>query len=250
MPTAGDQLPPDHTALARRIAALERDVRELRAAKRAAATTVTSGQFAVTRPDGAPVLGTGRWPSGLYGTEMRRDSGVPALSVSGQDPAYGDMIRIYSRSGAVIAMDDAYADRYLGRPSIPMPWQPTPTAWNYNSTAMDVAWVSAQRVQCAVLYLATQMFAPAGATAEAELRAFTAGAWTVWDTWTAAGGGAGAWTTRETTRPMDGLGHFQHVSWEVRHRRSAGTGAVYTTVLGGYQRHTFTADEVPAAPAE
>ncbi|MGW6739732.1 hypothetical protein ACWGDX_03115 [Streptomyces sp. NPDC055025] len=43
MPTAGDHLPVGPTDMARRVAALEREVRELRAARRAAHTTVTTG---------------------------------------------------------------------------------------------------------------------------------------------------------------------------------------------------------------
>lgn len=50
MPTAGDQLPGDATALARRLAALEREVRELRAARRAEFTAVGSGGITVQAP--------------------------------------------------------------------------------------------------------------------------------------------------------------------------------------------------------
>ncbi|MFH9977953.1 hypothetical protein ACH4ND_01570 [Streptomyces sp. NPDC017179] len=50
MPRQVDQLPADATSLARRVRALERDLAELRASRRAAHTTLSSGVFQVLRP--------------------------------------------------------------------------------------------------------------------------------------------------------------------------------------------------------
>lgn len=55
MPRQLDQLPPDATSLARRMAALEREVRELRAARRM--ETATVGTLKVYADDGTTLLG-------------------------------------------------------------------------------------------------------------------------------------------------------------------------------------------------
>jgi hypothetical protein len=74
MPRQIDQLPPDATSLARRLAALERDMRELRAARRMTAASV--GTLKVYADDGTTLLaelgpeagadgGGGLWTRGL-----------------------------------------------------------------------------------------------------------------------------------------------------------------------------------------
>ncbi|MFJ6293186.1 hypothetical protein ACIQJX_07480 [Streptomyces griseoviridis] len=80
MPTAADQLPSDPTTLARRLAALEREVRELRASRRAAHTTVSTGSIRAVRPGAtvpdavmAPDLGDG---SGLGGFQTNSPDGA------------------------------------------------------------------------------------------------------------------------------------------------------------------------------
>ncbi|MCA1841911.1 MAG: hypothetical protein LC792_01720 [Actinobacteria bacterium] len=248
MPTAGDQVPDDITGLARRIAALEREVRELRAAKRASKTAVTSGQFAVITPDGRQIFGVGQWDAnGHYGALIRRDDGSLALTVSGQESARSDMIRIYPRDNDddPIISDDAWSGRYLGRPSLPIPWQPTSIAAAYTSATMGTAWIARQRVQNPVFNVLCQTFCPASTNAALELTALIGSATVVWDSWTAAGGGSGAWTNHEITVPMHGTNYFQLVQWELRHRRSSGTGTIQTNVMGGYQRNTVGPEEIP-----
>ncbi|MGW1102702.1 hypothetical protein [Streptomyces sp. NPDC002540] len=56
MPRHLDQLPPDITSLSRKIAALRRELRELRAAKRAAYTTVTNGKTVYASEDGWEIV--------------------------------------------------------------------------------------------------------------------------------------------------------------------------------------------------
>ncbi|MFE7398859.1 hypothetical protein [Streptomyces sp. NPDC057557] len=51
-----DQLPPDITTISRKIAALQRELRELRAAKRAAYTTVTNGKTTYASEDGWEIV--------------------------------------------------------------------------------------------------------------------------------------------------------------------------------------------------
>ncbi|MFJ1653708.1 hypothetical protein ACIOC2_20420 [Streptomyces sp. NPDC088337] len=50
MPRQVDQLPSDATSLARRVRALEREMRELRASRRAGRTTITDGAMSLFRP--------------------------------------------------------------------------------------------------------------------------------------------------------------------------------------------------------
>ncbi|MER8083854.1 hypothetical protein ABTZ57_01495 [Streptomyces sp. NPDC094048] len=56
MPRHLDQLPPDITTMSRKIAALQRELRELRAAKRAAYTTVTNGKTTYASEDGWEIV--------------------------------------------------------------------------------------------------------------------------------------------------------------------------------------------------
>lgn len=56
MPRRLDQLPADASSLARKIADLERQVKELRAAKRAAHTTVASGNLVITSENGWQII--------------------------------------------------------------------------------------------------------------------------------------------------------------------------------------------------
>ncbi|UWM52064.1 hypothetical protein N0X72_25300 [Streptomyces carpaticus] len=246
-----------------RIRMLEQQVRELsgRANMRPALNIVRGGPvsvgeggyFAAYAPNGTAVFGTGHWTgSGRYGLAIRRESGAMAID-SGSDGSADGMIRVLSRSGSVIVMDDAYADGYLGRPSIPIPWQPTSSSSTSSST-MTSAWLAAQRVQCPVWYLHTESYAPPGATVRVEVQALQGGQWSTWDTWTVTGGAAGQWSERHITRPMTAP-HMTHVTWRIRHQVASGTGQVITNVYGSYQRNTFSADEAPpnaaiaAAPA-
>ncbi|MFJ4738697.1 hypothetical protein [Streptomyces sp. NPDC088775] len=56
MPRHLDQLPPDITTMSRKIASLQRDLRELRAAKRAAYTTVTNGKTTYASESGWEIV--------------------------------------------------------------------------------------------------------------------------------------------------------------------------------------------------
>jgi hypothetical protein len=69
MPTRADQLPGGPTALARRIAALEREVRELRAARRLPHSALSTGAVSLLGPEGevlaevTPAFGGGPHPA-------------------------------------------------------------------------------------------------------------------------------------------------------------------------------------------
>ncbi|MFD7508114.1 hypothetical protein ACFV5N_02020 [Streptomyces sp. NPDC059853] len=238
-----------------RIRDLEQQVRQLngRANMRPALNLIRGGPvsvgeggyFAAYAPNGTAVFGTGHWTgSGRYGLAIRRESGAMALD-SGSDSSADGMIRLFTRGGQVMVMDDHFADGYLGRPSIPIPWQPT-SASSTSSSTMVSAWLAAQRVQCAVWYLHTESYAPPNATARVEVQAQQGGQWETWDSWSIAGGAAGQWSERHITRPMTAP-HMTHVTWRIRHQVASGTGTAHTNVYGGYQRNTFSADEAPNA---
>ncbi|MFF0744221.1 hypothetical protein ACFYVL_27865 [Streptomyces sp. NPDC004111] len=243
-----------------RIRALEQQVRQLtgRAQIRPAldqvlhgdVTVGEGGRLLVQDPDGTNIVETGQSAAGDWFVRLRRDNGSPALGV-GANTYTGDetkqMVRIFSRNGAAVVMDDYYSDEYLGRPSIPIPWQPSyPTTSSANPVT---AWIALGRVQCAVFYVAAEVYAPPNATVTVDIETRPPGGdWENWETWTVTGTAAGRWEARELTRPMHGIPHFTHTMWRLRHHVSKGTGQAMTVVLGGYQRHTFTAAETPDPP--
>ncbi|MFI5808873.1 hypothetical protein [Streptomyces sp. NPDC051561] len=247
-----------------RIRALEQQVRELtgRAQTRPAldkilhgdVTVGEGGRLLVQDPDGTHIFETGQAPQGDWFVRLRRDTGAVALGV-GANTYTGDdtrqMVRMFSRTGQAVVMDDYYADEYLGRPSIPIPWQPTTTV-SSTATAPVTAWLAAQRVQCAVFYLTAEMWCPANTTVTAELEFRGPGdaGYESWQTWTATAGAAGKWESLVVARPMHRIAHFSHVTWRLRHHVVKGTGTVVTQVIGSYQRNTQTAAETPDPPVQ
>lgn len=247
-----------------RIRTLEQQVRELtgRAQTRPALDKVLhgdvtigeGGRLLVQDPDGTNILATGQSAAGDWFVTLRRDNGTPALSIGANsyqgDEATNQMVRAYTRNGVPFLMDDYYTGEYLGRPSIPIPWQPTTTV-SSTSTTPITAWLAATRVQCAVAYLTAEIWCPANASVTAEIECRTPGAtgYETWQTWTFTAGATGKWESFTLTRPMHGIAFFTHVTWRLRHHVSKGTGTVVTQVLGSYQRNTFTTAEIPDPPA-
>ncbi|MFB7900199.1 hypothetical protein ACFC1B_28210 [Streptomyces xiamenensis] len=241
-----------------RIRMLEAQVRELsgRANMRPALNTILGGPvsvgdggyFEAIAPGGARIFSTGRFGNGRYGVAIRRDGGALALD-AGSDTSAAGMIRLFSRGGYPIVTDDVYADDYLGRPSIPIPWQPT-TGNSTSSSGLVVAWTTGQRVQCAVFYLGVETWAPSGTSGRVEVQCRPDGdpEWQTWESWTVTGGSAGQWTSRQITRPMHGIPYFLHANWRIRQQVTAGAGPIATNVLGSYQRNTFSAAEAPTPP--
>ena len=178
---------------------------------------------------------------------LARQNGAAALTV-GADRTADDaqMVRLFARDGEAIVMDDPYGDGWLGRPCLPIPWQPTPQ-WTtaHRDQAAPVAWYASTLVQCPVLTLVTETYAPPRATASVVLECATGDGWQTWEGWTAKGGDDGGWTTHTLTRPMHGVAYLTHATWRLRHHVRDGVGSITTHVIGAYQRHTNSADEVP-----
>ncbi|WP_406412050.1 hypothetical protein OG923_24330 [Streptomyces halstedii] len=234
-----------------RINALEREVRELRgrAQIRPALNQILNGdvvigeggRLLVKDPDGDTIFETGQAETGDWFVTMRRDNGVPAIGVGAStyvgDDAVNQMVRIFSRTGDVILMDDYYADGYLGRPSMPIPMQPTASATT-TGTSLGVAWVGITRVMNAVLYASIETHTPAGVTADVELRANGV----VLDSWVASG--SDTWTQRTVTQPVR-QAFMEQVTYQIRHRVRSGSGSIRTNCMGLYTRNTFTPEEAP-----
>ncbi|CAM5609071.1 hypothetical protein GCM10010329_17420 [Streptomyces spiroverticillatus] len=216
-------------------------------------TVGEGGRLLVQDPDGTQILATGQSSAGDWFVRLRRDNGTLAFGVGANtytgDDAVKQMVRIFSRQGSALFMDDYYSDEFLGRPSIPIPWQPT-NASSTTLTTPQVSWLAASRVQCAVFYLSFEVWVSAGATVTVELDCSAPGtSWESWQTWTVAAGATGKWEIREFTRPMHGIRHFTHAYWRLKHHVSKGTGTAITNVWGSYQRNTFTVAETPDPPA-
>ncbi|WHM36322.1 hypothetical protein [Streptomyces sp. BPTC-684] len=241
-----------------RIRDLERQVRELsgRAQMRPAMDKITHGRvtigeggsLAVIGPNGRAALSTGQWADGTYGTYLGRDDGSAAWTVGGSGTDTANMVRMWTRGGSAVVMDDAYADAFLGRPALPVPWQPTAGATT-NSTTGATSWYAATRVQCPVFWLGIETYCPANVGARVDVEAIVpGGTWENWQTWTVSGGTSGRWTSNELTRPMHRLKHFSHITWRIRQTVTSGQGQISTNVMGSYQRNTFSAAETPQAP--
>ncbi|MGW3711339.1 hypothetical protein ACWDN6_14475 [Streptomyces albogriseolus] len=242
-----------------RLAALEREVRTLRgrAQIRPAMNQVLNGdtvigeggRLIVRDPSGDPVFETGQSPVGDYFTRMRRDDGALALTIGANsfpdDDAPSQMVRMWSRGGDIIVMDDYYADGWLGRPSLPVPWQSTGSTVDH-SGALATAWLAYIRAQNPVLVLRTQTATTASsASVEFQISNLSrGGGYQTIDSWSVTAGPA---TLHTITHPLDGVEHFNDLQMRIRHSTS-GTGLVTTDVLGAYTRNTFSAAEVPDAP--
>lgn len=234
-----------------RLDALEREVRQLRgrAQIRPAMNQILAGdvvigeggQLFAQTPGGITTFVVGQTPQGDWGVGMGREDGTAALTVGDDNITGAQMIRMQSRSGEVIAMDDAYADAFLGRPSMPIPMQATAGQMTGN-TSMTTAWTGATRLMNAVIYAAFETYTPAGVTADLIFEDSVDGYATL-DSWSASKDNG--WTLHEFTIPTRHQ-FMSHVNYRLRHAiRSGSGGQIRTNCLGVYSRNTFTPDEAP-----
>lgn len=240
-----------------RIRTLEREVQQLRgrAQMRPAMNQVLAGdvvigeggRLIVRDPDGDEIFETGQAPAGDWYTALRRDTGNLALTIGANtyegDDAVKQMVRLWSRSGVPIVADDYYADGWLGRPAIPIPWQPSGSTHDYSGTTDAVAWNAYFRAMNAVVYLWTQTGA-AGATGSMTLQLSNitkGGGWQTLDSWSVS---AGNTQTHDLTFSLDGAEFLDQIRMRILHRTGSG-GLVSTDVIGCTGRNTFTAAEVP-----
>ncbi|WP_306937623.1 hypothetical protein [Streptomyces phaeochromogenes] len=234
-----------------RITALEREVRNLRgrAQMRPALNQVLNGdvvigeggQLIAQTPAGQRTFIVGQTREGDWGVGLGREDGTAALTVGDDVLSNAQMIRMWSRDpdapDRIIVMDDAYSGRFLGRPSMPIPMQPT-AGQSTSNTETTTAWTGASRLMNAVLYAAFETFTPAGVTADVQ---FEDGEGVV-DSWVA--NTSNGWTVRQITKPVRG-DFMNHINYRLKHSVRSGTGSIRTNCLGVYTRNTFTPSEAP-----
>jgi hypothetical protein len=241
-----------------RIRSLERQVRELtgRSQMRPALDKILhgditigeGGQLFAETPGGQRTFIVGQTPQGDWGVGIGREDGTAALTVGDDINDDAQMIRIWNRDrGAqkVIVMDDAYSDRFLGRPWIPFPMYPTANAAMQGTTSWQYAWIGRMPAQNAVAVLNFSSIASAGGQARITYVAPGNSA-RLLETWTLP---ANTWVNKTFTVPLDDAEWGDAVLFQIEHRNSATTGAAETRMFGAYTRNTYNTDEAPDAPA-
>lgn len=176
MPTAGDQVPGGTTDMARRLAALEREVRELRAARRLQNASVGSGglrivdggRLSVETPEGRRMVDVGAISSSEYdhadgtkqqATFLRRDDGLIYFGCYAYPPGGSGEVqawRFYDHDGNNILSEDSESGTGLARPWLPMntpvssdsaQWPRTTVAtFSTISTSWNTKWQPRMRV--------------------------------------------------------------------------------------------------------
>lgn len=146
------------------------------------------------------------------------------------------MIRMWSRGGEIIVMDDAYADGYLGRPYVPIPMAP---GVNIASDTDTPLYSGHMVVQHKVLSVNGQIVGPAGTAIRVwlTLDGTELAAWTL---------SSSATVTEINQRiPLSATDH-PHSSTAVAviwAQRTAGTGTGTVRVRGLWGMNTITESE-------
>src|SRR5689334_6620819 len=105
----------------RRLADMERELRELRAERKAERTTISGGTLKVVDTDGGLLAALGDLGSGYRGTVINRAGGSTAFAIYGTGSgSLSGFVGLYDRSGNYIVTDDAASSRGLARPYIPL----------------------------------------------------------------------------------------------------------------------------------
>ena len=238
-----------------RIRALERAVQALtgRSQIRPALSQILAGDVRIGEggriiaeaANGSVIFMTGQTSEGDWAVGLARETGEPALTVGDDVSTSGQMIRLWSRGGDVLVMDDAHAHRHLGRPWIPFPLHPTPYAALEGTTTFELAHVGRYPAQNAVLELSLSSWCNAGGEVRVNYAAGGETPRTI-DQWSAA---AGAWTPRTITYPLHRTMRGTSVLVQVEHRNTTSTNSgIQTRVFSSYTRNTASAAEVPDAP--
>ncbi|MGW2130465.1 hypothetical protein [Streptomyces coelicoflavus] len=240
-----------------RLTKLEREVRELRGRSQIRPaldqilngnTTIGEGGALIVKdPGGASVFRTGIAVTGDYASAMSRVDGSVALSVGGNEGAgegAPQMVRMWARSGEIIAGDDQYADGWLGRPWLPFPMYPTAVQGFENGDTWQLAWVGWGPAQNPVAVLKFASISSNGGQVRASYVA-PDGTSRSLGTWSVPSGGT--WINKTITQPLDGADWGDEVSLQIEHRNNTTSGLIETRVFSSYTREALTAEEVPNA---
>ncbi|MFF4706681.1 hypothetical protein [Streptomyces sp. NPDC001297] len=242
-----------------RLSALEREVRQLRgrAQMRPALNQILNGDVRIGEggrliaeaPNGNRIFMTGQTPAGDWALGIARPTdGTAALTVGDEDAAgAGQMIRMWNRDQGnpdVIVMDDAFSERFLGRPWVPIGLYPT-ARQSYTGTAYDTAWWGNSPAHNAVAVISVFTYAGTGG-GQVKISMTPAGgsAQTLAEYDVA----ANTWTQRVVEAPLDGVEFLQSITWDVSHRAKTSGQNVETRMYRAYTRNTFTVSEAPDAP--
>ncbi|MEV6124370.1 hypothetical protein AB0M23_28335 [Streptomyces sp. NPDC052077] len=252
MPTPADQIPPDPTSLARRVATLERELRELRAARRLEKASVgkgglrivDGGRLAMDTPQGVRMVDIGQITAAQYdhgdgtpqqGVQLRREDGTLFLACFSYPPSGFDWQAwaLYDRTGSVVVAEDTNSGQGLARPYLEVPMGPSyEGGWDYwprtSSTTATPLWegiVYKQLPRVAVVVRASMD--TSGATGELDLTiggiaqeppvpvSFSVGYITL------------------GPYPLD-YAHMDQITLAVRGRRTSGTGALRASIVSAY----------------
>ncbi|MFD9603328.1 hypothetical protein [Streptomyces sp. NPDC059970] len=251
MPTAGDQVPGGATDLDRRMKALEREVRELRAARRLEAAAVgagglritAGGRLAMETPAGRRMVDIGTIDNPAYdhgdGSKQqamwfRREDGSLFFACYAYPPG-GDgetqAWTFYDRTGNTVLAEDTASGDGLARPWLPLnpPVSTDSSTWPRgtaaNFAAISSAWNTKWQPQLRVFGLTAVVGAATG-----EVRLAIGG--TPWGPTVTAGASIDYTGTLPDT-PIGSL--FQ---LEVQARRLTGTGSIACQITLVHGRQT------------
>ncbi|MGW1813272.1 hypothetical protein ACWCQM_06835 [Streptomyces sp. NPDC002125] len=249
MPTAGDQVPSGATDMARRLVALEREVRELRAARRLQAASVGSGglrivdggRFSMETPSGQRMVdigaisdsdfdhGDGTKQQGIW---LRREDGTAFFACYAYPPSGSESQAwtFYDREKNNVLAEDTASGTGLARPWLPMntpaasdsaQWpRSTTAAFSTISTSWNTKWQPRLRVYGLTAAVGT-------ATGDVQLL-LNGSAW---------GPTVSIGTTIDYTGDIPGdIGSLFQL--EVQARRVTGTGSAAAQILMMYSRQT------------
>ncbi|MFD6421026.1 hypothetical protein [Streptomyces sp. NPDC060198] len=249
MPTGADHLPTDTTTLMRRMAALERDFKEFKAARRLESASVgagglqvvNGGRLAVSTPDRHRVIDFGQIDNDAYdhtdGSRqqalfMRREDGSMVFACYAYPPASGDdqYWNFYDRSGNAILTEDGSSGTGLGRPYLPMNapipsdsslWpKTTASGWTAIASVWNTRWQPKMRIY--------GLTATVG-TATGEIQVYVNGV--AWGPVVSVGG-----VIDYTAAPSVDIG--QQFQIEVQARRLTGTGSICAQIFMVYGRQS------------
>jgi len=253
MPTAGDQLPAGPTDLARRVQALEQEVRELRAARRLEAASVgegglsirDGGRFTMATPTGVRMIDVGAITDPTFnhadGSEQqamffRREDGSNFLVCYAYPPSGSETQawKFVDRSGNVVVAEDTNSARGLARPYLPIPMGPDfEGGWDYwpraTGTTTTILWSGRfykQTPNLAVVVQASMDTSGANGTLDMTVQGTVQGAAQN------VGFSAGYLSFTANVAAYD---HMQQIDVAIRGRRTSGTGALRASLYSAYQ---------------
>ncbi|MFI9203341.1 hypothetical protein [Streptomyces sp. NPDC053048] len=241
-----------------RIRALEQQVRALagRAQMRPALDKILhgdivigeGGQLIAQTPNGTTAFSVGQTVQGDWGITLRRENGTRAISIGDDILENDQMLRMWSRDkdapDRVLMMDDAFSDRFLGRPVLPLQLHPTSRHYDNAPTDYQLAWWGAGPATHAVVEIGLYNWTAAGGQFKVTMQPAGMPEVTVGEF----DGKAGAWTTKNIVQPLHGVEYMQWVTWSVLHRSAEAGRFVETRIYSAIQRHTYTPEEAPSAP--